>query len=99
MDHDQEDIKAGDEVLLVIRPETVTLLPSHGMDDKNTFHGTVESHMYAGNLTKYTVKFGDREMIVDQYNPRDSEQFKKNDKFKVTIPRSVHVLKKESATL
>jgi ABC-type Fe3+/spermidine/putrescine transport system ATPase subunit len=99
LDHYQGDIKVGDEILLVIRPETVTLSPSHGKENQNTFHGTVESHMYAGNLAKYTVKFGDREMIVDQYNPRDSEQFKKNDKVKVTIPRSVHVLKKESATL
>jgi spermidine/putrescine ABC transporter ATP-binding subunit len=97
LNHDQEDIKVGDEILLVIRPETVTLSPSHGMERQNTFHGTVESHMYAGSLAKYTVKFGDREMIVDQYNPRDSERFKKKDKVKVTVPRSVHVLKRRSA--
>ena len=95
LDHYQEDIKVGDEILLVVRPETVTLSPSHGKENQNTFHGMVESHMYAGNLSKYTVKFGDREMIVDQYNPRDSEHFKRNDKVKVTIPRSVHVLKKK----
>ena len=99
LDHYQEDIAVGDEILLVIRPETVTLSPSHGKERQNTFHGTVVSHMYAGTLAKYTVKFGDREMVVDQYNPRDSEHFKKNDKVKVTVPRSVHVLKKESATL
>jgi spermidine/putrescine ABC transporter ATP-binding subunit len=95
LDHDQDDINVGDEVLLVIRPETISLSPSHGMERQNTFHGTVESHMYAGNLAKYTVKFGDREMIVDQNNPRDSEQFKKKDKVKVTVPRSIHVLKKQ----
>lgn len=94
LDHDQEDIRVGDEIVLVIRPETVTLSPSHGTERQNTFHGTVESHMYAGNLAKYTVKFGDREMIVDQYNPRDSEHFKRNDKVKVTVPQSVHVLKR-----
>jgi len=93
LDYDQEDVRAGDEVLLVIRPETVTLLPSHGMDDKNTFHGTVASHMYAGNLAKYTIKIGDREMIVDQHNPKDSEEFKEKDKVKVTVPRTIHILK------
>ena len=98
LDHDQDDINVGDEVLLVIRPETVTLSPSHGKESQNTFHGTVESHMYAGNLAKYTVKFGDREMIVDQNNPRDSEQFKKKDKVKVTVPRSIHLLKKQAAS-
>jgi len=98
LDHDQEDIEVGDEVLLVIRPETVTLLPSHGMADRNTFHGTIISHMYAGNLAKYTVKFGDREMIVDQYNPKNSEHFKRNDKVKVTVPRSIHILKRKAAS-
>lgn len=93
LDHYQEDVKVGDKVLLVIRPESVSLLPSHGMEGQNTFHGTVKSYMYAGNLAKYTVQFGDHEMIVDHYNPRDSEQFKKHDKVKITIPRNVHALK------
>jgi len=94
LDHDQKGIKVGDEVLLVIRPETVSLSPSHGTERPNTFHGTVESQMYAGNLAKYTVKFEDREMVVDHYNPMGSEKFSKNDKVKVTVPRAIHVLKR-----
>ena len=94
LDHDQEDMKAGDEVLLVIRPETVSLSPSHGTERTNTFHGTVESQMYAGNLAKYTVKFGDKEMVVDHYNPMGSEKFSKNTNVKVTVPRTIHVLKR-----
>ena len=89
-----EDIKVGDDVLLVIRPETVSLSPSHGTERPNTFHGIVESQMYAGNLAKYTVKFGNKEMVVDHYNPMGSEKFSKNDKVKVTVPRSIHVLKR-----
>jgi hypothetical protein len=50
--------------------------------------------MYAGNIAKYTVKFEDREMIIDQNNPRDSEQFKQKDKVKVTVPRTIHLIKK-----
>jgi ABC-type Fe3+/spermidine/putrescine transport system ATPase subunit len=92
--HDQEDVKVGDKVVLVIRPETVSLSPSHGTERTNTFHGTVESSMYAGNLAKYTVKFGDKEMVVDHYNPMGSEKFSKNDKVKVTVPREIHVLKR-----
>jgi len=98
LNYEQEDIKMGDEVLLVIRPETLTLSPSHGTEQQNTFHGTVESHMYAGNLAKYTINVEDREMVVDQYNPKDSEHFKKNDKIKVIIPRSVHMLKMGAAS-
>jgi len=94
LDHDQKEIKAGDRVLLVIRPETVSLSPSKGTERPNTFHGTVESQMYAGNLAKYTVKFGDKQMVVDHYNPMGSEKFSKNTKVKVTVPRTIHVLKR-----
>ena len=80
--------------MLVIRPETISLSPSHGTERSNTFHGTVESHMYAGNLAKYTVKFGDKEMVVDHYNPMGSEKFSKKTNVKVTVPRTIHVLKR-----
>jgi hypothetical protein len=50
--------------------------------------------MYAGNLAKYTVKFGEKEMVVDHYNPMGAEKFGKNTKVKVTVPRAIHVLKR-----
>jgi hypothetical protein len=31
-------------------------------------------------------------MVVDHYNPRGSESFRKNDNVKVTVPRVVHVI-------
>ena len=52
--------------------------------------------MYAGSLAKCTVMIGDRTMIIDQYNPRDAQQFKHAEKVEVEIPRSVHLLKKKS---
>jgi ABC-type Fe3+/spermidine/putrescine transport system ATPase subunit len=92
---EQDDIKAGDEGLLVIRPETLTLSHSYEIEQRNTFHGTVESHMYAGNLAKYTVNIGDRKIIVDQYDPKDAGLFMEKEKVSVTIPRSIHILKKK----
>jgi len=90
----QGDLEVGDTVVLVIRPETLSLSPSKGTQRTNTFHGTILSRMYAGNLAKYTVKFGDKEMVVDQYNPSGSQQFGKNDEVKIIVPRTVHALKK-----
>ena len=95
LDHDPGNkFQKGDEILLVIRPETVSLSPSHGTERINTFHGKVQSFMYAGNLAKYTVKFGDKEMIVDHYNPMDTQQFKKNETVKIKVPRTIHALKR-----
>jgi ABC-type Fe3+/spermidine/putrescine transport system ATPase subunit len=94
--HQAKKITIGDDILLVIRPETVSLTPSKGTDRANTFHGTVEHQMYAGNLVKYTVKFGDREMVVDQYNPKDAIQFKRGDTVKLTVPQTIHALPKHA---
>jgi ABC-type Fe3+/spermidine/putrescine transport system ATPase subunit len=97
LDHDQKDIGVGDQVLMVIRPETVSLSAWGGGESQNTFHGAVESQMYAGNLAKYTVKFGQKEMVIDHYNPMGSRKYGKNDKVKVTIPRKIHMLKRRTS--
>ena len=94
INHGQKGLKVGDSILLVIRPEAVSLSPSKGTERPNTFHGTVESQMYAGNLAKYTVKFGDKQMVVDHYNPKGSQKFSKNEAVEVTLPRSMHILKR-----
>jgi ABC-type Fe3+/spermidine/putrescine transport system ATPase subunit len=97
LDHTRKDIATGDPVLLVIRPEAVSLSPWSGGESQNMFHGAVESQMYAGNLAKYTIKFGQKEMVIDQYNPMGSQKYSKNEKVKLTIPRNVHVLKRQAS--
>jgi ABC-type Fe3+/spermidine/putrescine transport system ATPase subunit len=93
LDRDQEEMVAGERVLLVIRPEAVSLSPWNGCEGRNTFHGMVQSQMYAGSLAKYTVKFGQKEMVIDHYNPMGCRKFGKNEKVKVTIPRNIHMLR------
>jgi spermidine/putrescine ABC transporter ATP-binding subunit len=96
LDHHQKEIAPGDHVLMVIRPETVSLSSWNGTESQNSFHGTVQSQMYAGNLAKYTVKFGQKEMVIDHYNPMGSRKYGKNERVNVTIPRNVHVLKRHA---
>ncbi len=95
LDRDQKEIKVGERVLLVIRPETVSLSPWSGGESQNMFHGAVESQMYAGNLAKYTINFGHKKMVIDHYNPMGSKQYSKNEKVKVTIPRKIHMLRRQ----
>jgi len=92
----RRDLKREDEVLLVIRPETVSLSSHKGAPKANTFHGYVESFMYAGSLVKYVVDIAGGKMIVDQHNPRDAGLFREKDKVAVTLPRNLHILKRES---
>jgi ABC-type Fe3+/spermidine/putrescine transport system ATPase subunit len=93
---EQENISNGDEVLMVIRPESVNISLDRGGKGPNVLSGALKSYMYAGSLAKCTVMIGDRTMIIDQYNPRDAQQFKHAEKVEVEIPRSVHLLKKKS---
>ncbi len=95
LDHSDRNFEVGDDILLVIRPETVSLAPvSRGEDAPNTLCGVVESHMYAGNLAKYTIRLGDKLLIIDQYNPRGSILFGRGDEVRITVPPSIHALKK-----
>ena len=92
---EQDDVKAGDDVLMVIRPESVALTMDCGIQRQNVICGTLLSYMYAGSIAKCTVKIGEKKMIIDQYNPRDAEHFLHAAKVEVEIPRSVHLLKKK----
>lgn len=92
----EQNLEKGDDVFLVIRPETVTLFPSDAEDLPNMLTGKIRHSMYAGNLVKYTIRCGDREILIDQYNPKDSIKFKRGDNIKFTIPRTVHALPKKA---
>lgn len=87
-----KNLEKGDEVFLVIRPESVTLLPFDVDDLPNMLPGKIQHSMYAGNLIKYTIKCGDRELAIDQYNPKDSVKFNTGDNIKFIIPKTVHAL-------
>jgi ABC-type Fe3+/spermidine/putrescine transport system ATPase subunit len=92
---EQDDVKTGDDVLMVIRPESVSLSLDCQDKRQNVICGTLVSYMYAGSIAKCTVMIGDKKMIIDQYNPRDAQQFLHAAKVEVEIPRSVHLLKKK----
>jgi ABC-type Fe3+/spermidine/putrescine transport system ATPase subunit len=89
----RNEIGIGDKALVVIRPEAVTLLPPGSEEQHNVFGGEVSNYMYAGNLVKYTLRLGEKELVVDQYNPKDSAHYKKGDRVSFTIPETAHALK------
>lgn len=89
----QNDIQPGDEVLMVIRPESILLTLDCGTVKPNVICGTLKSYMYAGSIAKCTVAIGSAKIIVDQCNPRDAQKFLHADKVEIEIPRNVHLLK------
>jgi len=62
-------LAAGAAVRLVIRPETIALLPApagHGVP------GTIVSRTFLGEKVEYQIQVGDELVQVTEYNPRDA---------------------------
>jgi ABC-type Fe3+/spermidine/putrescine transport system ATPase subunit len=91
---EQDNIESGNEVLMVIRPESLVLSLDCGQKKQNVICGILKSYMYAGSIAKCTVMVGSKKMIIDQYNPRDAQKFLHAANVAVEIPRSVHLLRK-----
>ena len=89
----EEDIKAGGEVYLVIRPETVHIGSPGEAIGINGFKGTVASVTYAGSTVKYVVDIDGKDLTIDEYDPTTHGMRRMGDKVIVTISRNVHVLK------
>ncbi len=86
-------LKAGNQVKLVVRPETITLSGTEPQGMNNTFVGEVEIGMYVGSLAKYTVVVQGEKMIIDQANPRETF-FRPKERIYISIPEHIHVLTK-----
>jgi ABC-type Fe3+/spermidine/putrescine transport system ATPase subunit len=91
----QEEIRRGDDVLMVIRPESVILSLPSGGNRRNVLRGKLKSYMYAGSIAKCTVTVGERTMVIDQYNPRDAQRYRNAAEIEIEVPRNVHLLRKE----
>lgn len=88
------NIKLGQNVFLVVRPETIRIASSGKPFGVNEFEGIVRNAMYAGSIVKYTVDIEGKQIIVDQFDPINEGIHGIGDKCKVILPQKVHILKK-----
>lgn len=96
---DQYNVSTGEEVLLVVRPETMHICRSNGTSKHSILQGTVRRYIYTGALAKCHVELvTGKEIIVDISDPRDHERYVPGDRVDVTIPKKVHILKREAAS-
>jgi ABC-type Fe3+/spermidine/putrescine transport system ATPase subunit len=59
----------GDQALLAIRPETLSLGTGSSETGCVTLPGTVIQRTFLGHLMRYTVRIGERDWLVDQPDP------------------------------
>jgi len=90
---DEKDIKVGNQIYLVIRPETIHIGSPEEAIGVNGFKGTVTSVTYAGSTVKYVAHVDGKELTIDEYDPTTRGMLRMGENVMVTIPRNVHVLK------
>jgi len=68
---DWSSLRAGRQVVLSIRPESLGVAPADGaaLHEGASFAGEVVRHTFLGRLMRYAVRAGDQEWLVDQPDP------------------------------
>jgi ABC-type Fe3+/spermidine/putrescine transport system ATPase subunit len=88
----KNDVKKGQKVFLVIRPETIRISSSERATGVNELKGIIKSAMYGGSMVKYTVDIQGKRIIVDQFDPITLGIYGIGDKCMVIFPKNVHIL-------
>jgi spermidine/putrescine ABC transporter ATP-binding subunit len=93
----EQDLKVGEQVKLVVRPENLMVLPFDGVSRNNLLAGEIINYLYTGSLVKYIVKVGNRRIIVDQFNPRKVGIFKIGQTIAMEVSKDLHILGKKQS--
>ncbi len=92
------EISEGDEVLTVIRPESLKLSSTTGKDSW-LFTGRVSKTVYLGPTAEYEIEVEGLERPIEAvvYNPAEVGFFERGESVSVDFnPKTAHLLKKES---
>jgi len=89
-----ENVRIGDRIRLVIRPESITVYSNPGeIRKENFFQGEITSSIYTGSLIKYEVRSGDCRLFVEQYNPKICGKLAVGSRVGLEISKQLHFLK------
>ncbi len=74
----RDDVSVGDEVALVLRPESVLLGAEAENADANVLRGTVQDHSYQGSIIRYRLDLAGQTLIAEAANRSDREVLDNN---------------------
>jgi ABC-type Fe3+/spermidine/putrescine transport system ATPase subunit len=86
------EVRSGERVCLVVRPEAIRLGPLDNGAGPNRVRGRIESSMYTGALIRYSVGVGATRLTVDLYDPRHTAIFREGDQVVLILPEDPHLL-------
>jgi iron(III) transport system ATP-binding protein len=90
------DLSTGDQVTVVIRPESIHLGKEPSTAARNRLDGRVLNSTYVGSLVRYTLQVEclDAPFIVDVANPEEMGIFKRGEMVVVSLPEKFHCIKR-----
>ena len=95
--HGLEGKRAGDQMMIAIRPEQLSLA---GKDEKdNMLDCTIENITFLGSIVRIQAKFGGNNLFIDTFNNPNLKLPKIGDKTRITFSRdAVLILNQKSTT-
>ncbi len=90
----EKNMKVGQKIFLVIRPETIRIDSFGKTIEANEFMGTIKNVMYTGSMVKYSVDIQGKQVVIDQFDPITLGIHGIGDKCTVILPQKVHILMK-----
>jgi iron(III) transport system ATP-binding protein len=92
---DLRDLSIGDQVMVVIRPESVHLEEKSPIGARNRLNGRVLNSTYVGSLVRYTLQVEclDSAFIVDASNPEEKGIFKRGALVVLSLPERFHCIR------
>jgi iron(III) transport system ATP-binding protein len=89
------DLSIGDQVMVIMRPESVHLEEKTSIGAQNRLNGTVLNSTYVGSLVRYTLQVErlDQVFIVDVSNPEEKGIFKRGDMIVLSLPERFHCIR------
>jgi len=85
-------VKSGNQVRLVVRPESIRLHLGVDGAGPNRLAGRIERTTYTGALLRCTVDVAGTRLTVDLYDPRHARAFRPGDTVTLALPDDPHIL-------
>ena len=94
---DLKEMLAGDEVTVIIRPESAAVVKSFQNTQRNGFAGKILNYTYIGSIVRYNIDINGMEdpFIIDVSNPEGKGIFREGENVSVKLPERFHCIKKK----
>lgn len=83
---DFDDYLTKGDIKVLVRPERIKITASAKLQ------GTIKNTVYNGSYIRYFIQVENQELMVDEFNTRDTKTYKKGDIVGIELPSTPHII-------